>query len=63
MESSAWIEPVRFMNASPRRLAPPLLALLLGLAGGCGWKLDPGPAPLVLAQRVPVLMVPGSHPR
>ena len=32
------------MNASLRRLAPPLLALLLGLAGGCGWKLDPGPA-------------------
>ena len=48
------------MNASLRRLAPPLLALLLGLAGGCGWKLDPGPAPLVLAQRVPVLAVPGD---
>lgn len=44
----------------PRLARTLLAACLLGGAPGCGWKLDPGPAPLVEAQRVAVLTVAGD---
>lgn len=46
---------------SPDRSRPGPAGLCAALAlAGCTWKVDPGPAPLKLAQRVSVVTVPGD---